>query len=157
MKVNVKLHWYIQTLDQFIISESENPRNQIMVKKDKNETSVDPVPYYDITMNILYAIVSEPYYLFHFLTFFAYFSIRITTSNPQYLLHRVSHIFSLFLNHTRYWSLNFPLISGTSSACCFCHVGCCQGTVYCFNCQYILMLILVLVIIWIQLQCASFD
>ncbi|KAK1429578.1 hypothetical protein QVD17_11792 [Tagetes erecta] len=69
-----------------------------MVKKDKrsnnNETSVDPVPYYDITMNILFAIVSEPYYLFHFLTFFSYFSIRISTSNlfnPQfstYLLHR---------------------------------------------------------------------
>lgn len=45
-------------------------------------------------MNILFAIVSEPYYLFHFLTFFSYFSIRFSTSHlfsPQfagYLLHR---------------------------------------------------------------------
>ncbi|KAI3706801.1 hypothetical protein L6452_24776 [Arctium lappa] len=69
-----------------------------MGKKGKNttnnETSVDPIQYYDITMNILFTMVSEPFYLFHFLTFFSYFSIRFSTSqlfSPQFagnLLHR---------------------------------------------------------------------
>nr|XP_043609946.1 thioredoxin-related transmembrane protein 2 [Erigeron canadensis] len=49
--------------------------------------------YYDITMNIIYAIVSEPYFLFHFLTLFSYFSIRLSTlhlfsSASTHLFHR---------------------------------------------------------------------
>lgn len=69
-----------------------------MGKKEKrsnnNESNVDLIQYYDITMNILFAMVSEPYYLFHFLTLFSYFSIRLSTSHlfsPQFaehLLHR---------------------------------------------------------------------
>ncbi|KAI7738591.1 hypothetical protein M8C21_010004 [Ambrosia artemisiifolia] len=63
-------------------------------KKENKETSIDAVEYYNITMNILFSIISEPYYLFHFLSFFSYFSIRLTTSNlfsaqfTQNLLHR---------------------------------------------------------------------
>ncbi|KAJ0858152.1 putative Thioredoxin-like superfamily [Helianthus annuus] len=61
---------------------------------NNNENSINPIEYYDITMNILFAIVSEPYYLFHFLTFFSYFSFRLSTSHlfsdqfAGYLLHR---------------------------------------------------------------------
>ncbi|KAJ0481171.1 putative Thioredoxin-like superfamily [Helianthus annuus] len=61
---------------------------------NNNENSINPIEYYDITMNILFAIVSEPYYLFHFLTFFSYFSIRLSTSHlfsdqfAGHLLHR---------------------------------------------------------------------
>ncbi|KAI7738593.1 hypothetical protein M8C21_010006 [Ambrosia artemisiifolia] len=63
-------------------------------KKENKETSIDAVEYYNITMNILFSIISEPYYLFHFLSFFSYFSIRLTTSHlfsaqfTQNLLHR---------------------------------------------------------------------
>lgn len=65
-----------------------------MVKKGKNtnnsEADVDRTQYYDITMNILFAMVSEPYYLLHFLTFFSYFSIRFSTSHlfsPEFAAH----------------------------------------------------------------------
>ncbi|KAI3822446.1 hypothetical protein L1987_10036 [Smallanthus sonchifolius] len=63
-------------------------------RSNNDENAVDTIQYYDITMNILFAMVSEPYYLFHFITFFSYFSIRFTTSHlfsPQFagnLLHR---------------------------------------------------------------------
>ncbi|XP_071709217.1 uncharacterized protein [Rutidosis leptorrhynchoides] len=63
-------------------------------KQKNNENDKDPIQYYDITINILFSIVSEPYFLFHFLTFFAYFSIRFSTSqlfSPQFsdnLIHR---------------------------------------------------------------------
>ncbi|XP_076909613.1 uncharacterized protein LOC143566955 [Bidens hawaiensis] len=68
-----------------------------------DEATVDPIQYYDITMNLLFSIVSEPYYLFHFLTFFSYFSIRLTTHHlfsPQfagYLLHRELQAFLAFV------------------------------------------------------------
>ncbi|KAD2015380.1 hypothetical protein R6Q59_011372 [Mikania micrantha] len=78
-----------------------------MGKKEKtsnnDEASNDPVQYYDITMNILFAMVSEPYYLFHFITFFSYFSIRFSTSqlfSPQFagnLLHRELQAFIAFV------------------------------------------------------------
>nr|KAJ0205274.1 hypothetical protein LSAT_V11C500233450 [Lactuca sativa] len=60
--------------------------------KDTNngESDVDCTQYYDITMNILFAMVSEPYYLLHFLTFFSYFSIRFSTSqlfSPEFAGH----------------------------------------------------------------------
>ncbi|CAH1451965.1 unnamed protein product [Lactuca virosa] len=65
-----------------------------MGKKGKNtnnsESEVDRTQYYDITMNILFAMVSEPYYLLHFLTFFSYFSIRFSTSqlfSPEFAGH----------------------------------------------------------------------
>ncbi|KAD4384507.1 hypothetical protein E3N88_24675 [Mikania micrantha] len=70
---------------------------------NNDETSTDLVQYYDITMNILFAMVSEPYYLFHFITFFSYFSIRFSTSqlfSPQFagnLLHRDFERLSCFL------------------------------------------------------------
>nr|KAJ0196737.1 hypothetical protein LSAT_V11C700352490 [Lactuca sativa] len=65
-----------------------------MGKKGKNttngESDVDRTQYYDITMNILFAMVSKPYYLLHFLTFFSYFSIRFSTSqlfSPEFAGH----------------------------------------------------------------------
>ncbi|GKA91104.1 hypothetical protein Tco_0812974 [Tanacetum coccineum] len=64
-----------------------------MEKKNKNE---NPTQYYDITINILFAIVSEPYFLFHFLTFFSYFSLRICTSHlfdPEFSAHLIHREF----------------------------------------------------------------
>lgn len=62
-----------------------------MAKKEKTKNE-NPSQYYDITMNILFAIVSEPYFLFHFLTFFSYFSVRICTYHlfdPEFSAHLI--------------------------------------------------------------------
>jgi len=82
-------------------------------------------------------MVSEPYYLFHFLTFFSYFIIRTSASEVlaphliQHLLRRVRFSLPFALSHAslhRLLTLLLLPLSGNTNAACVRDIGCHQGS-----------------------------
>ena len=97
------------------------------------ESSSNPVQW-------LNRMVSEPYYLFHFLSFFSYLVVRCAANQvlaphlTRHLLHRVILSLSLSLSYVILYRLLTCCLShvfaGNTNTVSVCCVGCHQGTCY---------------------------